>query len=81
MMKNFEYKTKRKYPYNNKIQAELASCAVIEGSKPMNTARLPSHNANLANPLNFGRWVVSLETENEKLTGLVFCFFVGFPIG
>ncbi|MCP4985865.1 MAG: hypothetical protein GY928_07305 [Colwellia sp.] len=55
MMKNFEYKTKRKYPYNNKIQAELASCAVIEGSKPMNTARLPSHNANLANPLNFGR--------------------------
>ncbi len=28
---------------------------------------------NLANRLILGRWAVSLETKNEKLTGLVFC--------
>ncbi len=36
--------------------------------------------ADLANRVKRGRWAVSLETENEKLTGLVFWFFVGFPI-
>jgi hypothetical protein len=40
---------------NNKIQSELASCAIFEGSKPTNAIRLQSHFANLANPVNFGR--------------------------
>jgi len=42
-------------PPNKKIQPELASCAVFEGSKPTNAIWLQSHFANLANPVNFGR--------------------------
>ncbi len=34
----------------------MESRAIFEGSKPTNAIRLQSHNANLSNPVNFGRW-------------------------
>ncbi|MCP4372606.1 MAG: hypothetical protein GY797_31535 [Deltaproteobacteria bacterium] len=45
--------------HNNKIQAELESCAIFEDSKPTNVIRLQSHYANLSNPLNFGRYTAN----------------------
>jgi hypothetical protein len=50
-------------PYNKKIQPELESCAIFEGSKPTNIIRLQSHNANLSNPVNFGRYIAWLHRQ------------------
>jgi len=51
---------------NKKIQSELASCAIFGGSKPRNAIRLQSSVANLANPVNFGRY---LSLNNKQYCG------------
>ncbi len=63
------------------INANWQAAQFLKLAGPVNITGLQSNFAGLANRVIGGRWVVSLETENEKLTGLVFCFFVGFPIG
>ncbi|MCP4373322.1 MAG: hypothetical protein GY797_35265 [Deltaproteobacteria bacterium] len=72
---------KRKRGLTIKMHANWQAVHFLELAGPVTVSRQQNSVADFANRVILGRWVVSLETENEKLTGLVFCFFVGFPIG